>query len=250
MEKPTVTARTKKVSLLVLFLAALMTGGLTPAFAQEAEEDERAGLPDRDDSDPLFWAEMRDVYTIQQRSFLKEGRFAVSLYAGMIPNNIFEQYYPVGIRANWYVLENIGLEFAASYAFARRTVLTEMVGDPTGIGANSILLGDIQLSHNTFGVKWSPVYGKFAFNNTGLFYFDMFILGGAGLAVLQTESDVNIDASTTAKAEGVVGAGAAIYMGQHLGVRVDFRQFIFLKPENFGGVYTPSEVSLGASWFF
>lgn len=245
-------ASTCKFSLLALVIAALLIGATTPAFAQESEiaDEETTGLPDRVDTDPLYWAEMRDVYTMQQRAFLKEGRLSATLYAGMIPNNIFEQYFPVGFRANYYLLENIGMELSTNYAFGRRTDLLDMVEDPRGIGSNSVLLGDIQLSHNTFGVQWSPVYGKFAFNNTGLFYLDMYVLGGAGLVIVQTETDVNTDPATTAKPEGVLGAGAAIYIGEHLGVRLDFRQFMFLKPSTIGGVATPSEVSLGASWFF
>lgn len=251
MEKYTVKARTKRISLWTLLAAALLLGWSTPLFAQEAGEGEESdGLPTRAEDDPLYWAEMRDVYTIQRRSFLKEGRFSVSLYGGMIPNNIFEQYFPVGLRANYYVLENIGLEFSTSYAFRRRTALESMVQDPSGIGSNSVLLGDIQVSHSTAGVQWSPVYGKFAFENTGLFYFDMYVLGGAGIVVVQTESDVNVEAGTTAKPEGVIGAGMAVFMGEHLGLRLDFRQFVFQKLEEIGGAANPSEVSLGVTWFF
>ena len=251
METYTVKARTKRISLWSLLLVALLVGWSAPVFAQGvAEEEESDGLPTRAEDDPMYWAQMRDIYTIQRRAFLKEGRFSISLYGGMIPNNIFEQYFPVGLRANYYVLENIGLEVASSYAFRRRTTLESMVLDSNGIGSNSVLLGDIQVSHSSLGVQWSPVYGKFAFNNTGLFYFDMYVLGGAGIVVVQTESQVNVDAGTTAKPEGVIGAGMAVFMGEHLGLRLDYRQFVFQKLEEIGGAANPSEVSLGVTWFF
>lgn len=234
--------------------AVLLVGG--PAFAQEegeteAAEEEESRLPELDDDDPMYWAEMRQVYTMQHRAFLKEGRFAATLYGGIIPNNIFEQYFPVGLRLNYYIMENIGLELSGSYNFNRQTQLNDIVEDEAGIAASgSVLIGDTQRSHTTAGVKWSPVYGKFTFYDDNLFYFDMYAFGGAGVVVAQTQSDHGADPSTTAKPEGVLGAGIAAYLGQHLGVRIDYRQFVFQKVEGIGGVANPSEVSLGVSWFF
>lgn len=244
-------ARQLKFSLWATMLAIFLAGFSQPALAMSSDEEQAgSGLPDRDESDPLYWAEMRGIHTVQQRSFLKEGRFALSLYAGMIPNNIFEQYFPLGLRANYYILENIGVELSTSYAFRRNTDLFDIVQDEDGIGGSNVLIGDTQVSHTTFGVQWSPAYGKLAFYDSGLLYFDMYIFGGAGVAVTQTQSEINAPLDTTAKPEGVLGAGLALYMGNHAGVRVDFRQFVFAKVEGVGGAATPSEVSLGFSWFF
>ncbi len=253
-EKHTVKARRTKIGLWTMLLTFLLVGASSSALAQDLPDAEEAaqaeGLPDRSDDDPLYWAEMRDIYTIQKRAFLKEGRYALSFYAGMIPNNIFEQYFPIGLRLNYHVLENIGVELSTSFAFRRSTDLGDIIRDDSGIAARDLLIGDTQRSHTTFGVTWSPIYGKFAYTDSGLFYFDIFFVGGAGVVVTQTESDFNAPLDTTAKPEGVVGGGMAVYMGQHAGIRLDFRQFIFQKVEGIGGAATPSEVSLGVSWFF
>jgi outer membrane beta-barrel protein len=244
-----VKARPWKLGLVSLLMLSLV--GLSgPAMAQELEEEEEAGLPELDDDDPMYWAQMRDVYTMQRRAFLKEGRFALSAYAGLIPNNIFEQYFPLGLRANYYILENIGLELSSSYAFRRSTDLRPILTEDSGINARDVLIGDKQVSHTVFGVQWSPAYGKFALGDSGLFYFDLNVFGGAGMVVVQTESEFNAPPDTTVKPEGVIGAGAAIFLGQHAGLRVDFRQFVFQKVEGIGGVANPSEVSVGFSWFF
>lgn len=253
-EKEAVNPTLGKIGLPIALIALMIMGAMGTAVAQEEEsgqQEERQRLPELSDDDPLYWAEMRQIYTMQQRVFLKEGRVAATVYGGLIPNNIFEQYFPVGLRLNYYMMENIGLELSSSYAFRRATHLREIVRDDAGIEASNVpLIGDSQVSHTTFGIKWSPVYGKFTFSDWGLFYFDMFAFGGAGAVVVQSQTDYGDDPSTTVKPEGVLGAGVAVYLGQHAGLRVDYRQFIFQKHADVGGVANPSEVSIGFTWFF
>lgn len=240
-----------KIVGLAVFVALLAS--LSPAQAQQAPAGDAAqsapnAAPraDAQPEDAQEWAKTRDIFTVQKRPFQKEGRFAASLYGGIIPNNIFEQYYPVGVRLNYFILENIGLELAASYAFTVDTGLSETV---QSLDTNvRLLLGDTQVFHSNFGVMWSPFYGKTSFYNSALNYFDIYIFGGAGIAITETQTDYNAPTSTATKAEGVLGAGLAFYLGDHLSVRADFRQFIFQKVT--GGVANPSEASVGVGWFF
>jgi len=238
-----------------LFVFAGLLASVAPAMAQEpaANPAEAPGASAQDapeeidPNDPLFWAKTRDIFTVQKRPFQKEGRFAVSVYGGIIPNNIFEQYYPVGVRVNYYILENIGLELAGSYAFKSDTGLSDTIRTLDN-DVPAPLIGDRQVSHSNFGVVWSPFYGKTSFYNSALSYFDMYLFGGAGLVVAQTQPDYGDAISTEAKPEGVLGAGVAFYLGDHVTIRGDFRQFIFQKVT--GGVANPSEASLGLGWFF
>lgn len=251
MRRTTLKSNPFLTSLLGLCTALSLGLMASPAAAQDAEEEQAEdALAHLDPESPLYWAQMRDIYTFQKRAFEKEGRLAVSLYAGVIPNNIFEQYFPIGLRLNYYILENIGIELSSSYNFVSSTNLRETVQDGTGIGAQAILIGDTQRSHTNFGVLWSPFYGKFSFYDRSLYYFDIYLFGGAGLAITQTQGDFGAEPSTTAKPEGTLGAGMAIYLGEHAGVRLDYRQFVFQKVAGIGGVANPSEVSLGFSWFF
>ena len=120
-------------------------GAETPAEEPAAEEPvEKEAL---DPNDPLYWAKLRGVYTLQKRQFQKQGRIAVSLYGGLIPNNIFERYFPVGLRVNYYILENLGVELAGSYNFAQDTGLSEQLQEESGVGAQQVLVGDSQVSH-------------------------------------------------------------------------------------------------------
>ncbi|QDG52888.1 outer membrane beta-barrel domain-containing protein [Persicimonas caeni] len=242
---------------LLVFAALLVT--LSPASAQEegasegdsseAAATETSQEEALDPNDPDYWAKTRDIFTVQKRPFQKQGRFAATVYTGIIPNNIFEQYFPAGVRLNYYVLENIGLELSGSYAFKVDTGLQDTIEEKDGVGAQQVLIGDTQVFHSNFGVVWSPFYGKTAFYNTVLNYFDLYLMGGAGLVITETQTDFNAETSADYKPEGVLGAGLAFYFGENASVRADFRQFVFQKT-NGGGVANPSEVSLGFGWFF
>jgi outer membrane beta-barrel protein len=244
---------------LFVFVALLVS--LSPAMAQQpapaapeaanpaapGAAAEQAPQEEIDPNDPLFWAKTRDIFTVQKRPFQKQGRFAATIYGGIIPNNIFEQYYPVGLRLNYFILENIGLELAASYAFTVDTGLSDTI-QSLDDDVPEPLIGDTQVFHSNFGVVWSPFYGKTSFNNTVLNYFDLYLFGGAGLVITETQPDYGEPVSTATKPEGVLGAGLSFYLGDHATIRADYRQFIFQKVT--GGVANPSEVSLGLGWFF
>lgn len=226
------------------------TDVVAPAADVVEEEDVEEPIAQAS-GDPMYWAGMRDVYTVQKRVFQKQGRFAATLYAGLIPNNAFEHYYPIGVRLNYFVLENIGLELASSYALKTSTGLEEQLREPLpGLAAQQILVGDTQISHTNFGILWSPFYGKTAFYNSILNYFDVYLFAGAGVVVTETVPDFNAEAEKEVKPEGALGAGVAFYLGESAALRLDYRQFVFQKVEGVGGVATPSEASLGFGWFF
>ncbi len=209
------------------------------APAAEAVEEEPL-----DPNDPLYWSKLRGIETVQRREILKEGRFGFTAYAGLIPNNIFEQYFPVGGRINYFVLENLGLELSGNYAFDSDTGLIATLEDDQGVGATAVQLGDRQRGHVNVGVMWSPAFGKMAWRNKSLNYFDFYLLGGAGTVFKSTQAVIGSDEETIRPAvEGTLGAGMFFFLSQRVSLRVDFRQFIFTKVT--GGVANPSEVSLG-----
>lgn len=225
----------------------------TPDPTAKTADDDGGGedvdpLAEMSQDDKLYWSTLRNIYTLQQRRFRKSGRFGVTVYGGLIPNNIFEQYIPVGVRLNYFILENIGIELAGSYNFKSKTGLEDQIREENGIGAGQVLIGDTQVSHTNFGIVWSPFYGKTAFYNSGLLHFDLFLFAGAGMVVAETTPNFNADPEQEIKPEGALGGGLAVFLGNHLAGRVDFRQFVFQKVV--GGVANPSEVSFGVSYFF
>jgi len=192
-------------------------------------------------------ANTRGLQTVQIRAVRKVERLAATSYVGAIPNNIFEQYFPVGVRRNYYILENLGVELAGSFALGRDPGLTATLQDPLGVGADGVLLGDQQISHINFGLTWSTFFGKTSFMNRNVNYFDAYVFAGVGAVVKQSQPDFGVDANTGIDPEGVLGLGLMYFFTNDISIRVDFRQYIFQSV--IGGVATPSEVSLGFTYF-
>lgn len=202
-----------------------------------------------DASDPLYWSKMREVYTYQKLGHTKKGRFAIAIYGGVIPNNAFEVYIPVGIRLNYYVLENLGIELASSYDIAIATTLEGVLSDKRGASAKGVLLGDSQVSHTNVGVVWSLLTGKSSWFDTAINNFDLYLFGGIGLVIAQTYRDFGVaKPDTEFKVEGAIGAGINYFIGDNLHLRLDYRQFVFKKVV--GGVANPSEISVAMGWMF
>lgn len=209
----------------------------------EVKKDGEKLSPD----DPMYWATVRGIQTIQKREILKDGRLAVTAYAGLIPNNIFEQYFPVGARLNYYLLESLSVELSGSYAIGSETDLRKYVQDDQGINASGVLLGDVQIAHVTFGVTYSLLFGKTAWRNKTVQYFDVYVFGGAGVVIKETTSDFGREPETSGDVEGALGLGVQYFLNNDMALRLDYRQFIF--PKVTGGVANPSEISLGFSYF-
>jgi outer membrane beta-barrel protein len=231
------------------------SGSQAPASIGTGQGPDSVGKPPAEGDD--WWSEARGVYVVQKRPFLKQGKFAATLYTGIIPNNIFEQYYPIGARLNYFILENIGIELAGSYNFRNSSGLSEVLEDPAGVsagaegGGSDIRLGDRQRLHSSFSVTWSPFYGKMSGLNEIVSYFDLFVVGGVGLAVVENKADPGAPIQSSAEPKGVLGGGFAFYFGDNMAARADFRQFVFQKTgETQSGLAKASEISLGVSYFF
>lgn len=228
--------------------------GADEAAASEQDQEEGGEQEDEKSVEDQSWAELRGVQTVQKRYFQKVNRLAITAYGGIVPNSIFENAYPVGARINYFILENIGLELAGSYAFTKQTDLEGVLREPSGAATGNIRLADSPLGQVNFGILWSPFYGKTAFHQNSIGYFDLYLVGGAGLAFTRTRVEVNQPLETRITPEGLVGGGLAYYFLKRAAIRVDFRQFIFQHVQfdegGGGGVAKPSEVSLGFGLFF
>lgn len=235
----------------VALIAALLMACATPAMAQDAKPADKGAedaqeKEELDPNDPLYWSKMRGIQTIQRRTMQKVGRLGITGYTGMIPNNIFQRYYPVGLRLNYFILEGIGVELAGSYTLQQDTGLTRTLEDKQGVAAAGVLLGDQQLGRVNFGITWSPLFGKTSFSNRALNYFDMYVFGGFGMLAKQTQGDFGAAPTVGYTPEGALGGGFMYFLNTDMLVRLDFRQFIFQKVT--GGVANPTEISVGFTY--
>ena len=225
-----------------LVFSLLLPG--SAVVAQESDED--SSMEMTDDALQDFWAERRDVRIIQRRLFEKVGRHEFTLFGGVIPNDPFLDYFPIGLRYDYFLLESLALEVDGSYIgeiFRADSDLEEFL---LGHGARVDLL-DQQQWRTHFGINWSPFYGKIAFLGLKLLHFDINLNAGFGIVSVESLTEERLATETEIKPEGILGLGFNFWISDHFSVRLDYRQFLFEKAG--GGVSNPSEISLGFSVF-
>jgi outer membrane beta-barrel protein len=255
--------RLVKTTLSTLLVAVTLLGIQTSAFAQEEEaaaepsaasptpapaaSSEEGGSGTVEGDLDLYWGAKRDVSVVQKRLFTKDGRVEFTVFGGVIPNDPFLTYIPVGGRFNYYFLESISLEVAGSWTGLQSdSELASFLKNERNINAQVDLL-DIQQWRANAGVVWSPFYGKLALLQRKLGHFDFSLMGGFGALGVQSPKADRTGFEDNIKPEGVLGAGLRFFLDERFSLRIDFRQGIFEKIG--GGVSTPSEITLGISVF-
>jgi outer membrane beta-barrel protein len=192
----------------------------------------------------LFWAKKREIKTIQKRLFLKNTRHEFTLYTGVIPNDDFFSYYPLGFRWNYYLTEDFSTELWGQYCFPSDSGLKDFLEE------NSIYQILVEIPQTLqwlagASVLWSPFHGKFAVFTTKLVHFDFYVAFGAGAigtTIIEEElkkEESKIDIS------GSVGLGARLYVNDLFSMRLDYRQYFY--PSESGGLAYPAEITLGFS---
>lgn len=249
-------------------LAWVLAMGAAPAMAQDVEDGGEEALEDANEAvsedtgddagEPEEEASLQDaagksrrIRTLQLRSFTKFGRIEISLAAGLIPNDPFVVYLPLGGRVGYHFNESFAVEASGAYLGDGLRVEGDLSEDLVDNGDRTsverIILLDQQVWRTNVVAVWSPIFGKGSVLNMGLGYFDFNLVGGVG--VLQTESPDERDPeqiNTNINVEAVLGAGFKFYFLDSFAVRIDFRQFIY--PKDRGGTATPSEISIGLSY--
>lgn len=230
-----------------MLAVGVLAGGALPAAAQTGA----AELPTLDEELDAFWAERRRVRVVQRRLFEKDGRFYTSLSLGIVPNDPYVTYFPIGLRLGYYLNEDIGFELAGTWnGNTLRSVSS--LGDEFQAAGERLIPRDQQQWRANAVVAWSPVYGKFSFLGRKLAHFDWNFVAGFG--VMQGEGPPDEDQLRVVESsifpEAVLGSGIHYWLNQRWALRADYRQMIFQKSSAAGGVALPSEFSIGASVFF
>lgn len=238
---------------------------LLPAAAAQAQdegEDEQgsADPPVQDASSlgtgaverdlELYWGGKRDVSAVQDKIYTKAGRLELGAFLGMIPNDPFYTYIPVGGRVGYHFTDSLGLEVGGAWhgeALQSESELATFLVDSRGVTpAND--LRDIQQWRANAVILWSPFYGKLALLQRKLSHFDLYLAAGGGV-VATTAPNADRDGSTDeVKPEGIFGLGMRFFLTPSLSVRADYRQGIFEGTGDEGGVQVPAQLTLGVSW--
>lgn len=238
---------------LAVVLSTVATVASLPVAAHAQEGgDEAATAPaapiaSESDDKAEFWAKQRQVRVIQRRLFEKDGQTNITLGVGILPNDPFKTYTQGNLRIGYHITESLSLEASGSFVFLEQD--SDLADFLAKEGDYNIFSRDMQKWRGNVVVNWSPMYGKFAFAGQKLAHFDWFFGAGAGALGVETseEGDFGVETAKTT-AEAIVATGWDIHLAQEFALRLDVRQFIFQKTGS--GTALPTEIALGASYYF
>lgn len=190
-----------------------------------------------------IWGVERDVSVIQKRVFEKDGRFEFSVNSGIVPNDEFFLYFPIGARVDYFFTEDIGIELAGAYIFSMNSDLKGFL-DKQKFFSSVELPQKLQFYGGLNGV-WNPIHGKISVLGEKLSHFDMALYFGAGM--IGTKVYKGHVEKNKYSVYGNVGAGLRFYLSDSSALRLDYRHFFY--PAEGGGVSFPAEITLGFSLF-
>ena len=195
-------------------------------------------------AEPASWSDRHEIVVRQRIPYERAGRTSLSAYAGVIPNDPFVVYFPVGVRLAHHLNESLGLDLSTSYLdtlVADRALRSE-IGSPSGATAE-VVLRDAPVMRSQLGIGWSLFAAKARRNASETLNLRGTIRAGFG--ALLTRND---RAGLLARPEAFAGLGIATHVDSMRTFDVEIRQMMFQRDE--GGVLMPTEISLGLTHHF
>jgi outer membrane beta-barrel protein len=190
-----------------------------------------------------YWA--RKAVAVQPRRHQKARALELVAHVGVIPNDAFLVYIPVGARVAYHLTESWALEASFGYNLQVDTGLRDYLEDNDA--QLRARLRDRQQLSASAGLGWSPVYGKVALGAGTIVHFDGYLMAGGGIVRTEEEAAIELDAAT--RPDFFSGLGLRVFFGSRWLTRLEYRQHIFLRPTDNtgggGGVGFPSEISVG-----
>jgi outer membrane beta-barrel protein len=230
------------IAQLTLGFLALSTGWISTADA--GREPAQKALTE------LNNPPVQDV--VQNRFFLKDGRFELAGVGGYVPNNPMVQRVSGGFFGAYHISEKFAAEGAVMYfpdlssndLKGLTKKLVEIASDRSGQSNFEQPLEKMMLGA-TFVGRWSPIYGKINLIGESVLNFDLYFVGGLGMLSSKKYYAYSADDAIQLRFEGNtvhvpanLGMGINFFVNQSLAVKLDARSFIYRAP---APIYDPND---------
>lgn len=153
--------------------------GASPAPGNELDKK-----VDITDLEQKYWVPKdTEFHVVQNRTYTKEKRFAVTLAGGTLINDQYSKAFVGLLAANYYLSERLGVE------------LTYMKLDTINSKMTDEFLGTYKVipEHNKekeyigASANWIPIYAKLALLDKQIIYFDMSFSAGIGVTTYEQQ---------------------------------------------------------------
>jgi outer membrane beta-barrel protein len=230
----------------------LLVGLLTPTPAEAGAKAARQALKELREG-------RQDYDKVQNRFFLKEGRFEIAPILGYVPNNPMVKRYTGGVLGAYHFSETMAVEGAFIYSPDLGTndlkgltnTLVQIAQSSSGQGSVFQQPIDKMVLGATFAARWAPVYGKINLIGERVLNFDFYGVAGLGLLSVQKYYAVYddapgdgqtpvtlVEASSKALVPINLGIGFDFFLSQSVALKIDARSYLYIdsKPQ-----YDPNE---------
>ena len=210
---------------------------------EEGDVDDRVGVK----SDELLTkmagpSKRRIIKTLQQKTFMKLGRFEVAPHVGFVTNDVFIHRYMFGVSGIYHITEIFGVEawFTFSPDFGQedwKAITKQLVNE------NKVSPDISKIEYfGTLSFQFSPIYGKLAVADRSIINFDVY--GAFGLGVVNTRDDLKAlqcddendsDYPKCAATEVQyhpttnIGGGLRVIFGNSIAARIEGRSIIYVE---------------------
>ncbi len=166
-----------------------------------------------------YWAPKdTDFSVVQNRTYTKAERFALTPSFGPAVNNTFSAGNYLGIAANYYFSERSGVEFQYMSADLKDSDSTKKFRNLSG-GATAPDFNR-EKSYLGIGYNFVPFYAKMSFMGKKIIYFDMQITPTIGLTNYEQQTDNSRGDKKSAFAYGV-DVTQYFFFSNHFAVRLN-----------------------------
>ena len=213
----------KTATAIFAFCLIGLWGQLATAQDKRKRPSKKSDKVDVSDLENKYWAPKdTDFSVVQNRTYTKEGQFAISAQGGIVVNEEWNEGSVYGVTADYYFSERYGVEL--SYL----TMDLEPRDNAKGI---SDLAGGIQPDHGrvsgrySVGFTWVPFYAKMSVLGKQIIYFDMAFTPNIGM----TQYDQIYDGGSIAESAFSYGIDVTQYFffDKNFAARIDLKNSWF-----------------------
>ncbi|NUP10083.1 MAG: outer membrane beta-barrel domain-containing protein [Polyangiaceae bacterium] len=167
-----------------------------------------------------------EIYAVQQIYALRRLRFELNPYAALGLNDQFVSHPAIGLQANFYITNVIGVGINGNFYFNSPSNFNFQTSRAARIGQS---ITEYQWNANA-NFLYVPIYGKFAGFSDFIFHYDIYLLGGVGAISTRPIAVVDPDNRTfdwKPKVAFNVGAGLRIFFNRWFAINAEMRDYIF-----------------------
>lgn len=198
-------------ALVLIFMIGLpMTLQAAPAQASDDKVDVT-------DLEKKYWAAKdADFSVVQNRTYSKAGRFALTGQYGYLVNDPWNDGSIASGSLGYYFSERLGIEAQYQSIDSVDNKALKNLKAQSGVANHGKISG-----YQGVSLNWVPFYAKMSVLNSSIMYFDMAISPGIGI----TKYDQQRDSGNTAKTAPTVSLTVtqSFFFSKYAAVRVDFQ---------------------------